>query len=85
MESRTSVGLQPLTPLESSKSIRSSNGNNRTALVILELFLIINGYRLAMEESEILDAILGLAEGKITEKSLTNWVRARLTRRQHAE
>lgn len=52
--------------------------NKRTALVVLELFLLMNGYRLVTEESEILDVILGLARGKITEKRFENWIRARL-------
>lgn len=57
------------------------DGNKRTALVVFELFLLINGYELVADDSEMLAVMLALAEGKITEMKFANWVRARRQRR----
>ena len=54
------------------------DGNKRTALVITELFLLLNGAELLASDAECVVTILGLAEGKISESSFAEWIRAHL-------
>ena len=54
------------------------DGNKRTALVITELFLLLNGAELLASDADCVVTILGLAEGKISESSFAEWIRAHL-------
>ena len=54
------------------------DGNKRTALVITELFLLLNGAELLASDAECVVTILGLAEGKISESSFAEWIRVHL-------
>ena len=51
------------------------DGNERTALVVLELFLGLNGHSLAAADESCVDTMLRLAAGDLDEESWTAWVR----------
>ena len=50
------------------------DGNKRTALVIADLFLMLNGYELVSSPTENVLTILGLADGKLSEDELAVWI-----------
>ncbi len=52
-----------------------SDGNKRTALVTMDLFLMLNGYELKSSPAENVLIILGVADGTFSEDDLTTWVR----------
>ena len=54
------------------------DGNKRTALVALELFLDQNGYELAADDVQCVLIVLALAEGKLPERELAQWIRKNL-------
>jgi len=54
------------------------DGNKRTAAVIAETFLVLNGYRLDASDAELVVAILSLAAGELAEDELTDWFRAHM-------
>jgi death-on-curing protein len=54
------------------------DGNKRTAAVIAETFLVLNGYRLDASDAELVVAILSLAAGELSEEELADWFRARV-------
>lgn len=54
------------------------DGNKRTGYVVMETFLVRNGFRL---EAAVVDkylTILSLAEGRLSEEELTTWLRERI-------
>lgn len=51
------------------------DGNKRTGLVILELFLEINGLRLVAADAETLATIMAVASGEWKDTELTAWLR----------
>lgn len=53
------------------------DGNKRTALVAIELFLLLNGSELRATDADCVLTILDLAAGKLDEEGLTAWIRAR--------
>lgn len=52
-----------------------ADGNKRTALVTMDLFLMLNGYELISSPAENVLTILGVADGTLPEDELTSWVR----------
>ena len=50
------------------------DGNKRTALVVTELFLILNGYMLGANDASCLATFLGLADGTFSEEDLSDWL-----------
>ncbi|QGN53582.1 type II toxin-antitoxin system death-on-curing family toxin [Novosphingobium sp. Gsoil 351] len=54
------------------------DGNRRTAAVIGETFLALNGYGLDASDAELVVAILALAAGELAEDELADWFRAHL-------
>jgi death on curing protein len=50
------------------------DGNKRTALVVTELFLMLNGYILNADDASSLVTFLALADGSLTEEALSEWV-----------
>jgi death on curing protein len=52
------------------------DGNKRTALVALELFLALNGYELQADDAACVEVMLRLAAGDLGEAELAAWVRA---------
>ena len=51
------------------------DGNKRTAAVISEAFLMLNGVALSAADAELDIAILALAAGELTEDELAVWLR----------
>lgn len=54
------------------------DGNKRTALVVMETFLNLNGWELDASNVECVQAILLLAGGELDEVALADWLRPRL-------
>ena len=54
------------------------DGNKRTAFVAAELFLALNGYRLAAEDADCVTHMLALAGGELDEPSFAAWLRQHL-------
>ncbi|MBW8744776.1 MAG: type II toxin-antitoxin system death-on-curing family toxin [Sphingomonas sp.] len=55
------------------------DGNKRTALVVSETFLTLNGYGLDASDAEMVVAFLALAAGELTEEELADWFREHLS------
>lgn len=51
------------------------DGNKRVAFVVMLVFLELNGRTFAAEESDVVRAMVALADGSLTEKRLAEWVR----------
>jgi death on curing protein len=51
------------------------DGNKRTALVVMEAFLVVHGYELKAKNAEAVALTLALAAGEITEEQLGGWTR----------
>ncbi len=51
------------------------DGNKRTAAVVAETFLVLNGFMLTATDAELVVAILALAAGDLSEDELTDWFR----------
>ena len=51
------------------------DGNKRTGYVVMETFLIKNGYTLQASPVDKYTTFLQLAEGSLSEEELTNWLR----------
>jgi death-on-curing protein len=54
------------------------DGNKRTAAVVSETFLILNGYRLKASDAELVVAFLALAAGELGEEDIADWFRQRI-------
>ncbi|MEI6641518.1 MAG: type II toxin-antitoxin system death-on-curing family toxin [Novosphingobium sp.] len=54
------------------------DGNKRTAAVVAETFLVLNGFMLTATDAELVVAFLALAAGELTEEELTEWFRQHL-------
>lgn len=54
------------------------DGNKRTALIILRLFLLLNGVNLVTTQEEKYSTFLALAAGELSEEDLANRVRSHL-------
>ena len=54
------------------------DGNKRTALVVSELFLALNGYQLTASDADCVLTFLALAAGELGEDGLTEWFRGRI-------
>jgi death-on-curing protein len=57
------------------------DGNKRTAAVVSEGFLNLNGYALNASDAEIVVIFTSLAAGEISESELADWFRERVQRR----
>jgi death on curing protein len=55
------------------------DGNKRTALVVSETFLRINGFRLDATNAELVVRFMALAAGELSEEELGVWFRERLS------
>jgi death on curing protein len=51
------------------------DGNKRTAAVVSETFLALNGYTLEATDAELVVVFLALAAGELTEDELAEWFR----------
>lgn len=55
------------------------DGNKRTAAVVSETFLVLNGGVLLATDAELVVAFLALAAGELSEDELTDWFREHLS------
>lgn len=55
------------------------DGNKRTAAVVSETFLVLNGHRLTATDAELVVAFQALAAGELSEEEMADWFRQRLT------
>lgn len=55
------------------------DGNKRTAAVVSETFLVLNGFDLAASDAELVVAFLALAAGELSEEELADGFRQRVT------
>ena len=51
------------------------DGNKRTAYVVAVTFLELNGFVCLPNQSDIIETMLGAADGSVTEKQLADWFR----------
>lgn len=51
------------------------DGNKRIGLLAIATFLGINGYNLKATDTEVVAEILALAEGRVSEEGLADWIR----------
>lgn len=51
-----------------------NDGNKRSALIAMVVFLDLNGYMLTASEVEVVPVILSLAAGELSEAALREWV-----------
>lgn len=56
------------------------DGNKRTAAVVSETFLLLNGYGLDASDAEMVVAFLALAAGELSVEELAEWFRHHLVR-----
>jgi len=56
------------------------DGNKRTAFVVMELFLDLNGWSLNAEDADCISTMEALASGKLGEKAFAGWLRAHLAK-----
>ena len=54
------------------------DGDKRTAAVVSETFLVLNGYQLTASDAELVVAMLALAAGELSEAELADWFRGHL-------
>lgn len=54
------------------------DGNKRTAAVVSETFLVLNGYMLTATDAELVVAFLALAAGSLSEEETAAWFRDHL-------
>ena len=54
------------------------DGNKRTAAVVSETFLVVNGYELRCGDVELAVAFLALAAGEMTVEALGDWFRVNI-------
>ena len=56
------------------------DGNKRTAFVMMELFLDLNGWTLDADDAECISAMESVAEGGLRERDLAGWLRSHICR-----
>lgn len=56
------------------------DGNKRTAFVVMELFLNLNGWALKASDADCISTMLALASGDLNEKVLAKWLRDHMER-----
>ncbi len=57
-----------------------NDGNKRTAFLTAVIFLGLNGKDLDATEPEVVQAMIALAAGSLSEGDMATWIRKRLTR-----
>ena len=58
------------------------DGNKRTAFVAVELFLVLNGWRLTADDAACVLTMLALAAGDLREDEFAQWLREHIRPRQ---
>ena len=57
------------------------DGNKRAAYVAMEVFLLVNGFALELDEADAITTFLSLAAGDLTEDQLATWIRDHMVAR----
>jgi death on curing protein len=60
------------------------DGNKRIGFLAMATFLGISGHTLTATDAEVVDEILALAEGRVSEEDLADWIRRHSTKRRIA-
>lgn len=55
-----------------------ADGNKRTATAVMGAFLRMNGYRFKPRHDELLETMIGVANGSVSFEQLAEWVEAQL-------
>lgn len=55
------------------------DGNKRIAFVATNVFLMLNGFEIEAPETEVVDAILRIADGIMNRAGFAAWIRAAMT------
>ncbi|MBL4615040.1 MAG: type II toxin-antitoxin system death-on-curing family toxin [Magnetovibrio sp.] len=55
------------------------DGNKRTCLVAMELFLALNGFELRADDVTCVQTIMSLADGSLSEAELAAWLRQNIS------
>ena len=58
-----------------SRSHPFRDGNKRVAFVVMVVFLELNGWRFEAGEAAVVQAMVALADGSLSEKALADWIR----------
>jgi len=58
------------------------DGNKRIGLLAIVTFLGMNGYDLEATDAEVVAEILALAEGRLSEEALADWIRQHSAKRK---
>ncbi len=56
------------------------DGNKRTAFVVMELFLNLNGWILNADDADCISTMLSLAAGNLSENAVADWLREHIER-----
>lgn len=54
------------------------DGNKRIAFVATNVFLLLNGFEIEAPEPEVLDIIVGVADGSLSLDEFSTWIRSRM-------
>lgn len=54
------------------------DGNKRIAFIGANVFLILNGYEIEADETDVVNTILRLADGRLSRNKFAAWIRAHL-------
>ena len=65
-----------------SRSHPFRDGNKRVGFVVMVVFLELNGWVFNAEESEVVGAMIALAEGSLGETDLSQWIREHARKRR---
>lgn len=57
-----------------------NDGNKRTAFVVTELFLLLNGYELTATNESCVLTMLKVAAGEISEQEFAQWIRQNIVK-----
>lgn len=55
------------------------DGNKRTSLVVLEIFLMLNGKELSADDTQCVFIIESVAGSEVSEEQLADWIRSHIT------
>ena len=64
------------------KSHAFNDGNKRIAFLTAVIFLGLNGKHLEATEAGVVEVMVALAPGSLSEEEMTEWIRQRLARRK---
>lgn len=56
-----------------------ADGNKRTALAAIDVFLTMNGVEFNADEAEAVAIMVGVAEGAVRERELADWIRGNMS------